>query len=445
MNVGSCCNDPGERDFNTFQIMLVNIDDNAGTDVDIIVNYGSLTTTGQGYWDPGDGFDRAAIGVGSIQDGSVQYASIVDDNGMLYNGMPTADVADFGPNPLNVAHLNSTVPGRFEFQMRGGHLPQTATPPAAPTLTGIERGDGSGSVAWTDPTDLGGSPISGYVVRYRLAGSSDAWSTEDVDASPTFIKGLTNGQTYEVQVAAVNGTGTGDFSNLGTVTPGVVGSPDWTDPTLGLLRIGVPFSDGVSASGEPAPTYAVTSGQLPDGLALDPDTGAITGTPTEAGPYDFTVTATNEAGSAVLHLTGTTRAALVAQTITFATLPDVTLPHAALTVAATATSGLAVGFASNSPSICTVAAATVSLLAAGTCSVTASQPGDLDWSAAAPVTRAFQVNSAAVVGPAPTPPATSTGGDAKGPGSSMPFVPATMVFISGLLLLAVVRRRRLSV
>jgi hypothetical protein len=133
-----------------------------------------------------------------------------------------------------------------------------------------------------------------------------------------------------------------------------------------LLRIGVPFSDGVSASGEPAPTYAVTSGQLPDGLALDPDTGAITGTPTEAGPYDFTVTvtATNEAGTAVLHLTGTTRAALVAQTIMFATLPDVTLPHAALTVAATATSGLAVGFASNSPSICTVAAATVSLLAA---------------------------------------------------------------------------------
>jgi hypothetical protein len=456
MNLKGYSATPAKTDMDTFQVMLVDVDGSAGTDVDIIVNYGSLLTDYKGYRNSGDATDRAAIGVGSIQDDVVQYASIVDDDGVLYNGMPSEDVVDSGAHPLNLAHLNSTVPGRFEFQMRGGHLPQTATPPGAPTLTGTVRGDSSGSVAWTAPTDLGGSPISGYAVRYRLAGSSDVWAQRDAGASPYVVTGLTNGLTYEVQVAAVNGTGTGDFSNLGTVTPGVSGSPDWTDPTLGLLRIGVPFSDGVSASGEPAPTYAVTSGQLPDGLALDPDTGAITGTPTAAEPYDFTVTATNEAGSAVLHLTGTTRAALVAQTITFATLPDVTLPHAALTVAATASSGLAVGFASNSPSICTVAAATVSLVAAGTCSVTASQAGDLDWSAAAPVTRTFQVNSTAVVAPAPvatptvagaapTPPATSTGGDAKGPGSSMPIVPATMVFISGLLLLAVVWRRRLSV
>ena len=41
--------------------------------------------------------------------------------------------------------------------------------------------------------------------------------------------------------------------------------------------------------------YALTAGSLPTGLALDPVTGAITGTPTIPGVYAFTVTATDSA------------------------------------------------------------------------------------------------------------------------------------------------------
>jgi len=56
--------------------------------------------------------------------------------------------------------------------------------------------------------------------------------------------------------------------------------------------------------------YAVTGGALPPGLALDPGIGAITGTPTAAGDYPFTVTATEGT-------TGRTAAA----TATYAVLP----------------------------------------------------------------------------------------------------------------------------
>src|ERR1019366_4401249 len=40
-------------------------------------------------------------------------------------------------------------------------------------------------------------------------------------------------------------------------------------------------------------TFKVTTGALPGGLMLSPTTGQISGTPTAAGPFNFTVTATD--------------------------------------------------------------------------------------------------------------------------------------------------------
>jgi hypothetical protein len=67
--------------------------------------------------------------------------------------------------------------------------------------------------------------------------------------------------------------------------------------TLPIPVVGTPYSQTVSASGGAAPyTYAVTSGALPPLLSLNPTTGAITGTPTTFGTYNFTITATDKNG-----------------------------------------------------------------------------------------------------------------------------------------------------
>ncbi|GFO67713.1 hypothetical protein GMLC_12920 [Geomonas limicola] len=61
------------------------------------------------------------------------------------------------------------------------------------------------------------------------------------------------------------------------------------------------------------------------------------------------------------------------------------------TLTASASSSLAVGFTSTTPGVCQVSGSTLSALAAGNCSVVASQSGDANYLAAAPVTQPFTI------------------------------------------------------
>jgi len=85
------------------------------------------------------------------------------------------------------------------------------------------------------------------------------------------------------------------------------------------------------------------------------------------------------------------------QTITFGTLANRILGAAPFKVGATASSGLAVRFASYTPAACTVSGATVTLVAIGACTIRATQPGNGDWAAAMPVSQSFQVQQSQTI------------------------------------------------
>ena len=82
--------------------------------------------------------------------------------------------------------------------------------------------------------------------------------------------------------------------------------------------------------------------------------------------------------------------ASTSQAISF-TLPLSGSIGATVQLAATASSGLAVDFTTTTPDTCSVDGVDLALLATGTCSVTASQPGDASWDAAPDVTRTLDV------------------------------------------------------
>jgi hypothetical protein len=82
-------------------------------------------------------------------------------------------------------------------------------------------------------------------------------------------------------------------------------------------------------------------------------------------------------------------AELQSQTITFAPLANKTYGAPDFTVSAVASSGLPVSFAGSAK--CTVNSATVHLTGAGTCTITASQPGNVNYDPAPPLSRSFSI------------------------------------------------------
>jgi len=154
--------------------------------------------------------------------------------------------------------------------------------------------------------------------------------------------------------------------------------------------IGQNSSYQIIASNSPT-SFALASGTLPAGIALNSSTGILSGTPTAAGSSIFSVTATNSAGTspAVSITFGTS---LTAQTITFGSLTEKIVGAAAFNLTATTSSGLTVSYNSSNPAVATISGNTVAIVGPGTSTITASQPGNANFAAATNVTQVLTVN-----------------------------------------------------
>ena len=76
--------------------------------------------------------------------------------------------------------------------------------------------------------------------------------------------------------------------------------PVVTVPTTVVAGLGIPFSMTIVVANGPA-TFSASG--LPSGLSIDPITGVIRGTPTQAGVSQATITVVNANGTTVVTLT----------------------------------------------------------------------------------------------------------------------------------------------
>ena len=81
--------------------------------------------------------------------------------------------------------------------------------PGAPTINTVIVSNGKAFIAFTPGTNSGSS-ITNY--EYSINGGS-SWDNAEDTSSPIIVTGLTNGQTYNFSIRAVNDMGAGDSSN----------------------------------------------------------------------------------------------------------------------------------------------------------------------------------------------------------------------------------------
>jgi hypothetical protein len=103
---------------------------------------------------------------------------------------------------------------------------------------------------------------------------------------------LTTGANTTGRALARNGAVTLDTNNVNTCGVSVCPIITVNPATLPNGAVGTAYSQTVTASGGTSPyVFSISSGALPTGLVLNGATGAITGTPTAAGTFTFTITA----------------------------------------------------------------------------------------------------------------------------------------------------------
>lgn len=133
---------------------------------------------------------------------------------------------------------------------------------------------------------------NGPITAFAAAGRP-AWLA--LDATTGVLSGVPPEENPQLvlSLSAANGAGNGSPKTVIVNIAPAPATPLVTSPLTAGGRVGVAFSHQVT--GSETPTSYVATG-LPDGLSLDPATGAITGTPTVSKTYSVVLRAANAAG-----------------------------------------------------------------------------------------------------------------------------------------------------
>ncbi|MCX6953921.1 MAG: putative Ig domain-containing protein, partial [Verrucomicrobia bacterium] len=206
----------------------------------------------------------------------------------------------------------------------------TGTPTTVGTtavLLGATNATGTGNATLTiTVAPVSSAPIilNAPLTAAGTVGAPFSFTIVTAGATVSFgASGLPPGLTLNAQTGTITGTpstvgttvvpisassNSGSTSGTLSITIGPAnGSPIVTSPLIAVGTVGAPFVTYlIGATGQPT---AYTASGLPAGLALNPVTGAISGTPTLAGVSSVALTATNSLGTGTATLKITIAAA----------------------------------------------------------------------------------------------------------------------------------------
>jgi hypothetical protein len=264
------------------------------------------------FWISTTGNPSAAVVTISVQKGPTISGTAPDgQTSQQYSWYPTVTgggsiALTAGSLPSGVRIVNggltgvATVPGSYTFTLtvsNGYGAPQsltsTVTIRQAPTITGDVPPAGNVGLSYSYAFTLSGTPApAAAITAGTLPDGLTLNPNGTISGTPTKSGG------FSFTITAANGaatTATKQSSIFISPNAAITGTPP-------VATTGVPYSFGFTVGGSPSPVVSKVSGTLPPGLTLNAN-GAVTGTPTTAGTYAFTVGATNQYFSAQVQAT----------------------------------------------------------------------------------------------------------------------------------------------
>lgn len=201
-------------------------------------------------------------------------------------------------SPVGLISGTPTINGNFNFTVevatnRGVNAKDFTLLPeyAAPTITTSTLGDATKGVAYTATLAATGESN----VFSISAGSLPAGIT--LNANSGVLSGTPTAESVSNFTLTVTNPG-------GSVTKDFVLRVNLVKPVLAAkylsgVAVGSQYSIPVTWTGD-ATSFAVSSGSLPPGLAVNPTTGRITGVATATGTYAFNLTASSSGGTSTV-------------------------------------------------------------------------------------------------------------------------------------------------
>jgi endonuclease I len=286
--------------------------------------------------------------------------------------------------------------GNLSFQTK---FPFTET---SGSLTIAVNGNTVGTVAYADMS--GTTPITKTINGINVGGDIVVTITS---ATARFaIDDLTwtcytpSGPEINIQESASSYANASTFA-FGSVSMGSSSATKtFTVQNIGTSSLALSGTPKVAISGTNAADFTIDQSSTSASVAASGTTTfTIIFTPSSIGSKTAAISIANDDVSGgenpyVINLSGT--GTCVSQTITFGALTAKTYGDATFTLGATASSGLSVSYASSNTAVATVSGNTVTIVGAGTTTITASQAGNGTYCAATNVPQTLTVNAKAL-------------------------------------------------
>ncbi len=344
----------------------------------------------------------AASGSVSASTGAITYSSsdpgVVSITGTTANAL-VAGTATITASQASDANYNSqTATQSFTVNAPAGSItPSTSslaalsstsygTPSAAASFT-VSASGLTGNLSVTPPSgfEVSTSEGSGYAGSLTLTptgGNIDPAVTVYIRLAETTPPGNYSGN--------INVSGDGASSQFISVASSTVIKADQTITFGSLANVtfgGAAFALGATANSGLPVSYSSSNplvATVSENTVTIVGAGTTTITASQAGNPNF---------NAATSVDQTLTVNKANQTITFGALPLKSSTDVAFSLGATATSGLSVGYTSSNLGVATVAGNTVTIVGAGSTTITASQAGNNNFNAASPVSQSLTVRS----------------------------------------------------